>query len=342
VVLATTYYFDPDKDYHIFVFLQQADGSLGPPTSYAYAGTSNTAGLLAMPVIAGQPASVLVGVGSGINRFTSNGSGFGTPVFYLGGDSQLLAGLDVDLDGFTDVVGISWSSGSTVYRSDGTGAFTTSTLSTGNQGYDSVAVRDIDGDGLSDLMIASGEGQTTTAIGIYWQTGSADAPGSGALSAPTTLGPPSGETIWYATAGDINRDGNVDIVSSRARNSPNWIWHFDGRGGHAFASAQAYPSYDISESIVVSDINRDGREDIITLHGGWDAAGLYLQASDGGMGVEKLFGLPYASHYQAAGLAVGDVNGDGCTDAVIADYNNGLVILYGHDCSDAIFDNAFD
>jgi hypothetical protein len=68
-----------------------------------------------------------------------------------------------------------------------------------------------------------------------------------------------------------------------------------------------------------------------------------LQASDAGMNPEQLYPIPYASHYSATGLALGDINGDGCTDAVIADYNNGLVILYGHDCApDDIFKSNFE
>ena len=42
---------------------------------------------------------------------------------------------------------------------------------------------------------------------------------------------------------------------------------------------------------------------------------------------EQLFPIPYASHYNPHGLAVGDVNGDGSPDIVLADYNNGLVVL---------------
>jgi hypothetical protein len=41
----------------------------------------------------------------------------------------------------------------------------------------------------------------------------------------------------------------------------------------------------------------------------------------------QLFGIPDASLYDVRGLAVGDVNGDGKPDVVLANYNNGLVVL---------------
>jgi hypothetical protein len=42
---------------------------------------------------------------------------------------------------------------------------------------------------------------------------------------------------------------------------------------------------------------------------------------------EELYAIPYASHYNPHGLAAGDINGDGFPDVVLADYNNGLVVL---------------
>ena len=42
----------------------------------------------------------------------------------------------------------------------------------------------------------------------------------------------------------------------------------------------------------------------------------------------SLFPLPYASHYNNEGVAVGDINNDGRKDIVVANYNRGLDLLY--------------
>jgi len=94
------------------------------------------------------------------------------------------------------------------------------------------------------------------------------------------------------------------------------------RGGYDGAVYPVNPGYDevlghrcfgaigeIPEPVDLADVDRDGRADVITLHGGWNRAGVHLQdATYGGLGPEELFPIPYASGYNRHGLAVGDVN----------------------------------
>lgn len=334
VVLTTTFYFDDANDYHVFVFLQDANGALRAPVSFPYPDPGNSAGLAVLPgalslsANGGSSSEIVVGTISGISRFLWRRNGPSSPVFYLGGaDNTVLARIDADLDGRTDIVALPWADDAVVFRCDAFGNFpTTTTLPSSNGGWDSMDVRDLDGDGLADLVIASPQSNQGHPIDVFWH----DA--AGGFDAPTIVNPGSG--FWYAAAGDVDGDGKGDIVASRDSNSPTWLWYMKGNGNRTFQAAMTFPSYEIPETVRIYDVNRDGRDDIVTLHGGWNEAGVYLQASDGGMGVEQLYSIPYASHYGATGLALGDINGDGCTDAAIADYNNGLVLLYGHDCAE--------
>jgi Domain of unknown function DUF11/FG-GAP-like repeat len=87
------------------------------------------------------------------------------------------------------------------------------------------------------------------------------------------------------------------------------------------------PGGGIPEPVGLADFDLDGRQDVVTLHGGWQNAGLYGQAPGGGLLAEELYPLPYASHYEPHGLAVGDLDGNGSPDVALADYNFGLVVL---------------
>jgi hypothetical protein len=128
--------------------------------------------------------------------------------------------------------------------------------------------------------------------------------------------------------GDVTGDGRADAILTIPGNQPGALinlWHQLPDG--TLSDPYVYDSYDIPEPVAVTDVNLDGRNDVVTLHGGWDEAGVYYQRSNGDLFPESLYPIPYASHYNMRGVAVGDINGDGLPDIALADYNNGLVVL---------------
>jgi len=104
------------------------------------------------------------------------------------------------------------------------------------------------------------------------------------------------------------------------------VWHQLGDG--TLSDPVGYVSYDIPEPVIIGDANSDGWNDLIALHGGWTEAGIYYyRPSSGTLWMEKLYGIPYGSHYSLYGVALGDVSGDGLANVVLADYNNGVVVI---------------
>ncbi len=97
--------------------------------------------------------------------------------------------------------------------------------------------------------------------------------------------------------------------------------------GAELGAPVSYPSYDIPEPIDTGDFDLDGSTDVVPLHGGWNAAGVFRQRADGTVATEEPYSIPYSSHYAPHGLAVADVSGDGSPDIVLVDTNNGLVVL---------------
>jgi hypothetical protein len=131
--------------------------------------------------------------------------------------------------------------------------------------------------------------------------------------------------------GDVTGDGRQDVVVSYGGNRPGaTIGVFPQTSSGTLGAVVPYASYDIPEPVEVADVDLDGRADVVTLHSGWNDAGLYRQTSTGALAPEELYPIPYAS-YGPHGLALGDVNSDGSPDVVVADSNNGLVVLRNAD-----------
>jgi hypothetical protein len=326
VVMTTSFYFDPANDYRLWVFAQDPDGSLAAPVSYATASTySDRAASVAIGDLTGDGrADVLLGLGGlGVELFPQLASGLlGASTLAATTDSDRIRIGRLDGDGDLDVAGIGWGSNTvTVLDNDGHGGLATQTVYPAQHaGYDDLEVADVSGDGRDDLVVMSGQLYATPNLSVLAQL----AGGGFGPAAEYRIGP----NILTHGVGDVDGDGRADVVASYGGNSPSaFVAVFSQTATGSLAAPVSYPSYDIPEPVDVADLDLDGRADVVTLHGGWNEAGVYRGQATGTLAAEALYPIPYATHYEPHGLAVGDVNGDGAPDVVLADYNHGLVVL---------------
>jgi hypothetical protein len=327
VVLTTGYDFDPTNDFHLFVLAQGSDGFLQPPASYATAGSySQRPGSITIGDVTGDGlADVVVGLDRyGIQVFPGQPDGtLGSPAFTATPDSTRVRIGQLDGDGLVDVVGIGWGSDTvSVFRNVGGSIGPAQVYPAVHNGWDDLEVGDVNGDGRDDIVVMSGQGFGPN-LSILHQAGDG------------TFEPAEEHSVYEEQVlthgvgvGDTNGDGRADVAASYGGNSPSsrvalWVQLADG----TLDFPVIHGSYDIPEPVEMGDLDLDGRADVVTLHGGWNQAGVYLGRSDGTLLQEQLYPIPYASHYSVHGLAIGDVNGDGWPDIVAADYNHGLIVL---------------
>jgi fibronectin type 3 domain-containing protein len=327
VVMTTSYYFDPGADYRLWVFLQAPDGTLSPPVSYATVATyGSRPDSVAIGDITGDGrADVVVGIdGVGVQVFPQLSSGgLGSPASFATPDSNKIRLGQLDGDGRLDVAGVGWGTNTVgVLLNDGHGGLSPRvSYPVQHDGYDDLEIADVTGDGRDDLIVMSGQGFVPNVSVLAQLT-------SGGFGAAAEYSVASNVLTHGVGVGDVNGDGRNDVVASYGGNRPaSAIAVLAQTASGTLAAPAGSSSYDIPEPVEVADVDLDGRADVVLLHGGWLKAGVYRQQSNGTLGPEELYAIPYASHYNPHGLTVGDVNGDGSPDIVLADYNNGLVVL---------------
>lgn len=191
-----------------------------------------------------------------------------------------------------------------VCLNDGSGAFPScSPLAT--QSATIIVASDLDGDGKTDLVVPHRDGGQNL---IFWNDG------MGTFTAPPTSVGPAISQIRAAAAQDLNGDGIVDIAVGDEKNG---VFLYIGEGKRAFSAPVALKgSAAAPYAIVIADMNRDGKRDIVV--GRQEAAGsVYLNL--GGGSIPKFADTPWGDGKGSVyGVAIGDLDGDGWADIAAA------------------------
>jgi hypothetical protein len=199
----------------------------------------------------------------------------------------------------------------------------------------SLVVGDFNGDGNPDLaLVNAGDNTLSVLLGN----------GSGGFSAPTTISiPGSGEISAIVVGGfihDFNHPSKQDLaVVSAIANAPGFVSILEDNGnglpvGGGFTMPEQYSVGVNPISAVVGDFNGDGFPDLAVLNKGiqggtFASVSVLLQENGTFFSTDVQYTLaafPYS-------LAVGDFNGDGHLDIVVAgsdDQGGDLTILRGY------------
>jgi FG-GAP-like repeat len=307
---------DPD----LLLYYQSPDGSLAAPMKLAGGnGRSVTAGDFNGD---GRVDIATTSNTGGILWYAGAGNRSFTPAPTLGFHAyQMLEAADVDVDGRTDLVAMQWSANELhVFYQLPSGEFSAAVpVSAPVGGWNDMKIVDVTADGRKDIVFSSLQNPGNNRVGIAVQRA------DGAFEPPLYPADPFGTTIggpWAIAAMDVNADGSIDLVAGAGA-----LVVLFNHGGTFDKSIQV-PGGGLTEAIRIGDVNMDGYDDAVVVHGGSLSAGVLTRAPSGGLNGELLFPLPYASHYSPQGLGIGDLNGDGRPDLAIADYNHGLVVLH--------------
>jgi len=331
VVLGTTFNGDAANDYRIFIYLQDTSGNLLPPLKLHY-GTININSIVINDVNNDNRNDIIIGFGKNIGiYFQHSTGGFSSIQVYQlnNANNYPVNGLstgDLNSDGLEDIA-VSYSSNDfiKVMYQQYSGGFQISRYSAPYDQNNEVEIADVNNDNKKDLIY----------LGCYFNRGTyifrqtvlgLDSTYEAHIDTPFTFGYNVGLAI-----GDLNNDGLNDIVKTNDANSPNskFIINFH----HSSISDSLLPpmdfiTYDSPEPVRIADLNCDGKNELITTHGGFNYISVTEQNPITYFNTYSLFFIDAATHYNTKGISIGDINGDQKKDIVLANGDLGLQILY--------------
>jgi hypothetical protein len=272
----------------------------------------------------GKP-DVLVNLRTAVLVATGNGDGsFQPPAQYsLAGNGQGTGSAtilgDFNNDGFPDVAFPSYTPLAVqIMLNSGTATFAPApavSVSTAN----AIATADVNGDGKLDLIF-------TASLSVGVALGNGD----GTFQSPTYL--PLPQDSFWVTVGDFNRDGIPDIAAGIS--DYGGISILLGRGDGTFEPQVGYDNGHQTFYLTAADLNGDGYPDLIGSDINSNSFFVLLNAGDGTF-------LPSVNYHgpqgtvEFAGIAAGDMNGDGINDLVLQ-----AASLCSNNCIEVFFGNG--
>src|SRR5208337_3966771 len=176
----------------------------------------------------------------------------------------------------------------------------------GPGGAMSVAVGDLNLDGIPDLVVANQSPGTVSVL-----LGNGDGTFRAAVTYDSGAG--IGGIVESVAIADVNGDGKPDLVVGNHANSDT-VGVLLGNGDGTFQPAVTSPGLGFW-FVAVADVNGDGKPDLIAECGG--GVGVALGNGDGTFQDPACYGTGATAPF---GVAVADVNGDGHPDLVVANW----------------------
>ncbi len=197
----------------------------------------------------------------------------------------------------------------------------------------SVVIADFNGDGHADLATANQK--AGAGVSVLLGDGAADPGFTAAAGSPF----PVAGTPYMVATGDFNGDGKPDLAVSGQDSGNVSVLLGDGSGGFSAAPGSPFPVSGQPFALAVADVNADGKADIVTVD--YSPSGVSVLLGTGTGAFAKAGNSPFAQGIDLAGLAIGDVNGDGKPDLVATSpYADEISVFLGDGAADPSFTPA--
>jgi hypothetical protein len=252
-----------------------------------------------------------------LNKGTGEGTFYGRQEYLTGSGTRAAVIGDLNGDGQRDIVTANADANtvSVLLNSERGKTFDRKDYATGPAPV-SVAIGDLSGGGHLEVVTANSESDTVSVLLNR---------GDGSFQPKRDYR--TGRHLESVAIGNLNGDRAPDIATANRSDTVSVLLN---RGDGSFPSHVEHPAGSGPISIAIGDLNGDRHVDLVTANhhaNGVESLSVLLNRGDGSFQPKRDYRDPVADCFCSHSVGIGDLNGDGKPELVVADERSDLVFL---------------